>query len=201
LAVCNGCCSAINSCCTGCAKVFESCCTCIADICNGCAEFICNPERPFPTFVCYAFFATFVPGIVGLVIAFMNLEGIDVCRDPLIWLFVMAVVNILHLSFSFYAYYMYTKMTQLGKGNAFSRACKFMAYDWGMCAYYLILIFSIAWSVVGFVWATPPCADEVVKTIIALGVINILYVILSAFIGLCTVCCDCCWDRGAPTTT
>lgn len=138
---------ACNNCCK---RIFCDCTECCAKNCSCLASYF---EKPFSLCSLLVLLVLGVPCIVSFIHMIIEWSQVSQnCKNPInVHLLIFIICHLINVAFCFYLYYSFSKPSANSQG-AMERAGNMMMYDWGTCFYIVVILFQIAWTIVGVVW-------------------------------------------------
>jgi hypothetical protein len=189
---CGGCCEDL---CASVAKCCGSCCTALGNCCASCCATLQQCfSKPFSGVVFLTVLLSVVPfcAMIFAVIKFWSNQ----CSHPLqVWLLICLIVFLINLIFALYLFrrlagtdfenpeinprYDANKHEEI---NQYEHTKHFLMYDPGVCLYIMILLFQIAWAIVGLSWYGDEgtvCSDDarpLLQCVLAGSIILLVFV-------------------------
>ena len=155
-------------------------------------DFLCPPDRPSPIFTTFGCLINGIGAIWAIVV--LAGSGGAACESRTrTWLILGVVSLILNIVFCVYLYMRFAQKIADGDGTS-KAAHTLLMYDWGVCVYFLFIIWLIIWMVLAGTYAGRAGAgDSCGGMLSALIIFFVLYLIIGVILvifSLATACCN-----------
>lgn len=150
-------------------------------------DFMFPDDRPSPIFATFSCFLNF-----GAILWSGIILGTSSCvSDTVMWLVLGILTCVANIVFGIYLYFRFAQKVK--SMSASEAAGKLFLYDWGVCLYILVLIWTIVWmALVGGYQQKAGPNDKCGQQLTTMTVFLVIYLVVGALLVVLSLVTECC---------